>query len=755
MIGLKNKTKNIYNLAIISYSMKTKLFLLLLYITLFTYGQDFKFALTDIENATPFTNGVASHGQGRYRTLINHKGEAIDTINGELIYWDKCNRIVKDNYNYKMYLTDKHDTRISKGFYKIKPWNDLFICDNYSKIQIIDKKGNILAKGSYVYFYNYDFILCGNKILNKEGNIVLSDANYDSRYGLLNGTPLIIGKNKLYIKATKKTLNYQGKVFQHPHCAYFVLQEKPGKYKYYNYNGDIIINPLSSIKSSLNISLIKENNKYYFQDENGHKVSDELYDDVHPLLWVNDIIIMKKGDKYKYISKYGTPLINELYRNATPFFFDFAVINCEYTTSQIIDKNGNTIYEFNNPCSSELSYDKIDNNIILYCYTNLSNSILNINTKTIYNDWPCFENGYAIVHQHHNYKNKSESGVIDEKLNVVIPFKDWTIQCISEQTALIYEPKTHNTSLYDFNGKEVFSDKSTGIKITGPFYKGVAPVKYSTEKKWNASGYIYNIYSTTLENIIIMYGNLGNNKTDKLEKEISERIMFINYHNELGKIALKEERYNEALTHFNHVLKINSLNRIALYGKGIVSFYLNDYNTAIKCLKYISNISSLDKIINSNINFIIALSYYNLKDINNAINYSKIATSENNNNIEAQNLLNDLIELKKVKRHNKITTIVSIFNCINNTTSSFSSSTKNNYTQIPIIHNPNNKNISNIKKKLCKACYGTGWNPARERPSFYNYNEENYDSTICNICGSSSNHYHKKCSSCHGTGSIY
>ena len=57
-----------------------------------------------------------------------------------------------------------------------------------------------------------------------------------------------------------------------------------------------------------------------------------------------------------------------------------------------------------------------------------------------------------------------------------------------------------------------------------------------------------------------------------------------------------------------------------------------------------------------------------------------------------------------------------------------------------------------LRKVSCSFCNGTGMNPSQERPAFYNHSTEDYSSSMCNICGSSSNHYHKPCPSCAGKG---
>ena len=55
-------------------------------------------------------------------------------------------------------------------------------------------------------------------------------------------------------------------------------------------------------------------------------------------------------------------------------------------------------------------------------------------------------------------------------------------------------------------------------------------------------------------------------------------------------------------------------------------------------------------------------------------------------------------------------------------------------------------------KEICSFCHGTGKNPAKERPAFYDYSSEDYSSHPCEICGSRSNHWHDDCPSCGGKG---
>jgi tetratricopeptide (TPR) repeat protein len=83
-------------------------------------------------------------------------------------------------------------------------------------------------------------------------------------------------------------------------------------------------------------------------------------------------------------------------------------------------------------------------------------------------------------------------------------------------------------------------------------------------------------------------------------------------------------------------------------------------------------------------------------------------------------------------------------------------------TAIASINNPGAVNPSagvtsttgstGLKREVCSSCNGTGKNLSRERPAFYNYSEEDYSSTTCSICGSSTNHYHRDCFSCQGKG---
>lgn len=65
---------------------------------------------------------------------------------------------------------------------------------------------------------------------------------------------------------------------------------------------------------------------------------------------------------------------------------------------------------------------------------------------------------------------------------------------------------------------------------------------------------------------------------------------------------------------------------------------------------------------------------------------------------------------------------------------------------------------SNVKytssRQVCPTCHGTGKNDTRERPPFYDYSTETNDHPACSICGDKSNHWHKDCSGCGGSGYV-
>jgi len=65
---------------------------------------------------------------------------------------------------------------------------------------------------------------------------------------------------------------------------------------------------------------------------------------------------------------------------------------------------------------------------------------------------------------------------------------------------------------------------------------------------------------------------------------------------------------------------------------------------------------------------------------------------------------------------------------------------------------------SNVKytssRQVCPTCHGTGKNETRERPPFYDYSTETNDHPACSICGDKSNHWHKDCSGCGGSGYV-
>ena len=116
-------------------------------------------------------------------------------------------------------------------------------------------------------------------------------------------------------------------------------------------------------------------------------------------------------------------------------------------------------------------------------------------------------------------------------------------------------------------------------------------------------------------------------------------------------------------------------------------------------------------------------------------------------------------EEKRAKRKrfwNKFWNVVKVVTVVMDTTNDVLSAINNNtnYTY----HNNYDRRGSyssapkKVKTKKCSFCNGTGVNPGKERPAFYDAGH--ISSTKCNYCDDMSVHYHNDCPSCQGKGEL-
>ena len=317
------------------------------------------------------------------------------------------------------------------------------------------------------------------------------------------------------------------------------------------------------------------------------------------------------------------------------------------------------------------------------------------------------------------------------------------------------------TFLYNKDGKELFNSKDSKVSIqpTDKFYNGVIPVSIeggiNNKPKYMLSdgyGYIYNVYTSTLEDIVLNYGDMGQN-TDVANDFIQERVNYLDYYQILGNKAIRDGKYDLAITYFDKALSLNSICKEALYGKGISQMQLKDYSNALHSLSIVEKIPGT--------NYAKAVCYYNLGSLGKASFYCDKVTSDDPCYNEAKQLRDIIIQDQEEQKRTKFERTIAILNTISNSLNLVSQSMlsiqnmrNNNVTQPSQSFQTNFHNLQTGKQKTCSSCHGTGLNSAKERAAFYSYNEETYSNSPCEICGSRDSHYHKPCLVCQGRGYI-
>jgi hypothetical protein len=153
-----------------------------------------------------------------------------------------------------------------------------------------------------------------------------------------------------------------------------------------------------------------------------------------------------------------------------------------------------------------------------------------------------------------------------------------------------------------------------------------------------------------------------------------------------------------------------------------------------------------------------ALAYMNLSRYNNARDDIVVAMKLDPFCTQNDTIYADIMSggyKKRVRLNNTLSMISGIANAVNQSITAVAGASAGGHPS-PVSSGASSASGSTgtaVKgRQVCSFCHGTGQNPARERPAFYNYNDEDFTSSTCSICGSSSNHYHKSCPSCMGKG---
>lgn len=754
-----------------------------------------QFAMTQQNECGSFYEGIATICDNDFKyKFINRNGKVIGEAPGMLVYADKNSRIFHDSYNNNGYiLTDQNNKILAKKYDCIEHlYKDFYRAEkgksNTQKYYILDKSGKELYtsnKRPELYYDANSPYYCIRDIVNNDNgcNLLfyedqeLTDFSAIYTRTLSPNYPIIQGfvkdknntKSKTIIKETNTILYPDGKVIFMPGIDFFIIDGNRDSLAYYNVKGEKINNNLLATSSS-GVKIQKRTwNSYHLVDTSNNPINDLEFEEIDPFLWQSDLLAVKKGEKWGYVDSKGSMRSGFDYDTASPCIMGISIVSTQGKT-YLLSHETNKVILVDNVALKDghnFSVEIIDGHkIVRWENENNKYGFYNVDKgKGLYGlgESPVFENGRAITY------NKDETyqifGLVISIDGTIIAQSNTPYSYfynVGEGIYLINERIDGEdvSYLYDKFGKELFNSKDSEVSILpyDKFRYGVIPVfvEGGLSSKPNnllphSYGYIYNIYTTSLEDVILNYGDMGQN-TDGANDLIQERINYLNYYLILGNKAIRDGKYDLAITYFDKALSLNSICKEALYGKGISQMQLKDYSNALHSLSIVEN----------NIpgtNYAKAVCYYNLGSLGKARFYCDRVNSDDPCYNEAKQLRNIIIQDQEEQKRTKFDRTIAILNTISNSLNLVSQSMlsiqnmrNNNVTQPSQSFQTNFHNLQTGKQKTCSSCHGTGLNSAKERAAFYSYIEETYSNSSCEICGGTDSHYHKPCPVCQGRG---
>ena len=750
----------------------TVLYLLAVLLTTANGGmaQDVKWAMFGLPygHAGRFTNGIATIGSTYKKNklkIINRQGEQIGEIDGELMFADKQNKIIRKETFSKYYLTDNQGKKISKAYDNIQPWNNCFICCKDFKYGILNRAGKLIVPCRYTLTTE-----CGGQymMLTGDGNPDIIDCNgkivaegdFLEKYALNDNIPIIEGEHAIYVKPSGKTMELDGrKLHYNNQCNYFVLTDKGGNNTYYNFDCmPIDIAPLAT--SSQGVTIVKqEDGKYAFRKTDGTQTG-ETYDGIDPMLWVEDRLAVRSGDKWGYVKADGSCAIRPQYNSASSFSYGMALVNNAdiQGNAQVIDADGKTLLRFEGTLMSWYT-DRIDGQPLFFSYVifNSSNDLESIQNawgffnaatnKGIHNlaSWPTFKNGYAVIV--HSFKHGLCG--IDGKIRIPM---EYDLITLMDDGLVKVQDNLGIDQLFNVEGQMILDCKKAGINIKAPFSSGIAPATISNFGK-NCEGYMYNIYTASLDEIVARYGTLGDSTgIGQVQNLVKQRLEYTDFYMNMGEKALATGKLEEAASHFAQIIRMNASYAPALYGLGAVAMQTEQYTEAAMCFE--RAITARPTYYDSY--YMLALCYANNSEPQKALNICNKLLASVPDHKEARELRDQLNARKEEKRQRKINAVMAALYGLNTIANSLNnlSAPAAGGSVMPVNRQSATKSDRGGQRRECSSCHGTGYNSARERPAFYSYSEEDYEGSPCEICGSRSNHYHKPCPSCRGKGYV-
>lgn len=754
--------------------MKKTVFYLLaaLLMSAFNSGmaQDVKWAMFGLPygHAGRFTNGLATIGSiyGKDKPkVINRRGERVGEADGELMFADGQNWIIRKATFSKYYLTDSRGKKLSKAYDNIQPWNNCFVCCKDNKYGILNREGKLIVPCRYTLTTEcggqYMMLTGGGApdIIDANGKIV-AEGDFLAQYVLTDNVPVIEGEHSIYVKSSGKTLALDGRELHYNNlCDYFVLTDKAGNSTYYNFDC-MPIDCSSMAVSSQGVTVFRqESGKYAFRKADG-TLTGETYDGIDPMLWVEDRLAVRSGDKWGYVAADGSCVVQPQYNSASSFSYGMALVNNAdmQDYAQVIGTDGKSLLRFKGTLMSWYT-DRIDGQPLFFSYVsgNLGSDMeATQNAWGFFNaathsgveglaEWPTFRNGYAVI------RRGFDHGLcgMDGKIRIPVAYELITLM---DDGLVRVQDNLATDQLFNVNGRMMLDCKKAGISIKAPFSSGVAPVTLLNVGK-NCEGYIYNIYTASLDEIVARYGTLGDSTgTEQVQNLVGQRLEYTDFYMDMGEKALAEGKLEESASSFEQIIRVNGGYAPALYGLGAVAMQTEQYAEA--AMYFDKAITAQPTYYDSY--YMLALCYANNDEPQKALKACNQLLAFVPEYKEAKELRNQLNAKREEKRQRRLSAVMAALYGLNMVTNSLNnlSAPMAGSRDAALVRRQAATSDSGRQQRECSACHGTGYNSARERPAFYSYNEEDYEGYPCEICGSRSNHYHKPCPSCRGKGYV-
>ena len=229
---------------------------------------------------------IVKNSLNKYGLIANDKTKILE------FKYDEIKKIARNNYyvvveNGVVEVINSEGTAIlNSGFDSIEGIKvDKFIIIKDGKYGVIDKNGNIVIAPEYenLKFGTSDSYIAQKDgktgIINKEGNNVINfeyerinyieSADFFEAENLNNTTDIIDRNfNKVLSEVIVSELNIEN--------GYLRIR-KDNNYKYYNFKFEEKDN--KEVLSTNTLFLVKENGKYGYENKNGEKIVDCIYDD--------------------------------------------------------------------------------------------------------------------------------------------------------------------------------------------------------------------------------------------------------------------------------------------------------------------------------------------------------------------------------------------------------------------------------------------------------------------------------------------